>query len=95
MSASSYAVAGLQSSCFVNNTFGYDICLDLKGPSGEFERWMRDFGQAVARWESVILGDLPSIESALLPTNITCTGYPAIIDDLYICGVNDDTPGSQ
>ena len=54
---------------------------------------MGDFAEAVARWKSVIVGDLPSFESAPLTTATTCTEYPATIDDLYLCGVSASIDG--
>lgn len=45
------------------------------------------FIRAAARWEQVVTGDLEEFESSLLSSGPRegCT-YPAIIDDLYICG---------
>ena len=71
------------------------MCLDLVSLSGSYESWMDSFARAMQRWESIIVGDLPSMSSSGLNTT-TCTGYPSEIDDVYICGqvVSIDGEGS-
>ena len=63
----------------------YDITLQLVNISNE-DRAI--FEAAAALWESAIIGDLPDVESTefdKLPFIEGCT-YPAVVDDLYICG---------
>jgi hypothetical protein len=54
---------------------------------------MGDFGEALATWMNVIVGDLEEIPSSLLPEASTCTQYPETIDDLYICGASNSIDG--
>lgn len=55
------------------------------------------FDTAGGRWESIITGDLPDVESAGLPPARTGCTYPTVIDDLYICGLYEkmDGPNGQ
>jgi hypothetical protein len=84
----------LQPSCNFNDASGFNICLDLTSISGLYEaNWMDDVVAAAADWEQYITGDLPSVTTTGLglgtpnPPNLTesCTAYPAVIDDLYVC----------
>ena len=54
------------------------------------------FNNAAARWEQVIVGDLPDVTLSNPPTlpDTNC-GYPTTVDDLYICvyGQTIDGPG--
>jgi hypothetical protein len=60
---------------------GYDIYLDLVGvPSSDASV----FGNARARWQSVILSDLTDVSSGQLSTASRCS-LPTTVDDLYIC----------
>lgn len=51
---------------------------------------------AAARWEEIIVGNLPSVPTAALesppnPPDIrirNCTAYPNVIDDIYLCVQN-------
>jgi hypothetical protein len=61
------------------------MCLDLKSVSGFKESWMDSFARAKQRWESIIIGNLPSRPNTTLGST-TCTGYPSTVDDVYICG---------
>lgn len=53
---------------------------------------------AAADWEQYITGDLPSVNTTDLglgrpnPPNLTqsCTAYPEVIDDLYVCAQDVD-----
>jgi len=95
---------GLQSSCFEDDTSGFDICVDLvnTSPGGGFDaRWMKDVLDAALIWEEVITGDLPSVNTAGLPSrpappnlSARCTAYPPVIDDLYVCAQNRDFTSS-
>ncbi len=85
---------GLQSSCFNNDASRYNICLDLTSTSrdGIFRPWMQTAIDAAARWEQVIIGDLPSKDTsgqAMPPRpsglSESCTAYPNVIDDIYVC----------
>ena len=54
------------------------------------------FNNAAARWEQVIVGDLPDVTLSNPPTlPDTKCGYPTTVDDLYICvyGQAIDGPG--
>jgi hypothetical protein len=63
------------------------MCLDLVSISGSKESWMDAFGGAKQRWESIIVGDLPTFTSVSLLAGIEVgTGFPSTIDDVYICG---------
>jgi hypothetical protein len=70
----------------------YDIALSLVGiPSDDRSL----FTDAVARWESIVVGDLQSISRSSLQYSLSsgCT-VPATIDDLYICARYDSIGGS-
>jgi hypothetical protein len=73
------------------------MCLDLKSLSGSKERWMDSFARAKQRWESIIIGNLPSIPKTSLGNlrSTICTGFPSTVDDVYICGKESkiDGPG--
>ena len=44
------------------------------------------FSTASSKWSSAITGDVQDISGSQLdPGFISCNGFPAIIDDLYIC----------
>jgi hypothetical protein len=47
---------------------------------------MEAFAKATQRWEGIIVGDLPSFSSSELyqGSDVTGTGYPSTIDDVYI-----------
>lgn len=74
----------------------FDICLDVAQTetSGDID-WIDDFVSAKQRWESIIVGDVPSatippLLGSLIPV---CTSLPSIIDDLYICVTNPSIDG--
>jgi hypothetical protein len=73
------------------------MCLDLESLSGSYESWMESFAKAKQKWESIIVGDLPSFSSSDLDNDpqLRCTGYPSTIDDVYLCGreTSIDGPG--
>jgi hypothetical protein len=52
---------------------------------------MESFVKATIKWETIIVGDFPSIASSELDDadpvdpELLCTSYPTSIDDLYIC----------
>ena len=58
---------------------------------------MEIFAVAKAKWQEVIVGDLPSQTSFGLPNDpdFMCTGYPSNVDDIYLCGKDAfiDGPG--
>lgn len=72
------------------STRGYEITQELLMPPQD----QAVFEASAARWESLIIGDLPDVDSSLLPEGPSegCT-YPPIIDDLYICGVLEPIDG--
>jgi len=43
------------------------------------------FDQAAARWEKVIIGDLPNVNTDFLKPKYNGCSYPSVVDDLYIC----------
>lgn len=91
-------VYGLQPSCHTDDRSGFNVCLDLKSVSGRYESWMDAFGTAKERWEKVITGNLPSIPTSDAPRGgeyeqYICSDYPRVIDDVYICGQDDDIDG--
>jgi hypothetical protein len=66
----------------------YDIALQLIGiPSSD----QLAFTRAAQRWESIIVGDLPSVASRNLQYSLYdgCV-IPNTIDDLYICAIYSD-----
>ena len=71
------------------------MCLDLESLSGSYESWMESFSKAKDKWQTVIVGNLPSTSSSELEStpDITCTGYPSTIDDLYICAREESIDG--
>ena len=75
------------------STRRYEITQELLMPTQD----QPVFESAAARWESVIIGDVEDYDSSRLPEPPLpgCT-YPAVIDDLYICGVIEpiDGPGN-
>lgn len=89
---------GLQPSCNAVDDSKFNICLDLISVRGTFQKWMNAFGAAVARWESIVVGNLDSFVpvKAVLPSGmgLTCTDYPTQIDDIYICGSDDIIDGA-
>jgi hypothetical protein len=56
---------------------------------------MRIFEEAIQKWQTVIVGDVPSQSSAGLPTTsqFMCTEYPRTIDDIYLCGKDANIDG--
>lgn len=63
--------------------------MDVLEQSPEADRrWIDAFVEAKARWEEVLIGDIPSgvIPMVADPRAIpVCTELPAVIDDIYIC----------
>ena len=68
----------------------YNICLDLKSVSGDYEPWMDDFGKAKLRWQSILKddGQSPVNLDAYWKTNREwiATSLPPLVDDIYISG---------
>ena len=71
---------------------GYDITLQLINVSAE-DRAV--FEAAAALWESAVVGDLPDVDSSSFNTPPFVDGctYPAVVDDLYICGTMTNIDG--
>jgi hypothetical protein len=68
----------------------YSIQLDLTGIPVADDRAI--FAQAVAKWESVIIGDVSNYNTRGLPTESGCA-LPAVIDDMFICARFDAIDG--
>jgi hypothetical protein len=68
----------------------YNVRLDLTGIPSTGDRVI--FEEAVAKWESVITGDLPSYNMWGLPTDTGCT-LPDEVDDMFICARYEDIDG--
>jgi hypothetical protein len=51
------------------------------------------FQAAAARWQSIITGDLANESTAGLDPPRKGCSYPAMVDDLYICGVLEPIDG--
>jgi len=73
-------------------TTSYTIFLDMEQNVPIADQ--RFFVDAAARWEQVVVGDLPNIASQRILDSFPVTGlpaegctYPEIIDDLYVCSV--------
>jgi hypothetical protein len=63
---------------------GYDICLDMD-VDADTQTVALD---AVARWTSIITGDLPSVDTSTITldaANQCSCGAPTVIDDIYLC----------
>lgn len=82
---------GLQPPCNNDDTSQFNICLDLTSTNGVYESWMDTAIAAAARWEQVIVGDLPFVDTGASgqlsrPVDLSedCT-VPTGIDDIYIC----------
>ena len=90
-----FTVYRLQPSCNDDDNDNYNICQDLVSMSGAYESWMEGFAKVTQKWESIIVGNLPSISSSEIPKEIyyTGTGYPSIIDDVYICATDASIDG--
>jgi len=66
---------GLQPSCTEFSTDSFNVCLDLVDPDNDgFQPWMEAFVTAKARWESVIVGDLPDANEEFLE-DFGCVSY--------------------
>lgn len=96
---------GLQPSCFDNDEGAFNICLDLTSTRGIYERnWMDDVISAAARWERIITADIPPISTTgfgppndpIIPgLSISCTSYPPLVDDFYLCAQDFDYPAGS
>lgn len=70
----------------------YDITLQLVNVSDE-DRAV--FEAAASLWESTIIGDLPDLASTDFdqPPFVAGCSFPAVVDDLYICGTTTNIDG--
>lgn len=70
------------------------MCLDLKDTrSSGYKTWMDAFGAAKAKWENIIVGDLPNIVGAGYGSS-NCGPIPTNFDDMYLCGLAEPIDGS-
>ena len=69
----------------------FEISLDLNGISDiESETFMN----AVSKWQSVIVGDLPDVQfSQEMIDSSLCGNLPAKVDDLFVCAWYTDIDG--
>lgn len=68
----------------------FNICLDLRSESGQYETWMDAFALARNRWEEIIVddGDPPRDLRDVLSGEDIATGLPSVVDDMYVaCSV--------
>jgi len=67
----------------------FGITLGLSGVPAQYDY----FSNAVAKWSTVIVGDLPDVNGYLGGTS-TCGAWPEAIDDVFICGKYKDIDGA-
>lgn len=87
---------GLQQDCLTIDSQSFNICLDLKSVSGDYESWMDSFGAAKNRWERVIVQDDGTRFTDVRPMERymeVATAVPSQLDDLYIAGLEEAIDG--